>query len=621
MTAKPSFLKRIGLFVWNTVNGIRKLILNLIFFGILAAIFVAFMSDEAIVIEDNTALVLNLSGTIVDQKRFVDPIEAALNQGNEDNPNAEILLADVLYVINNATHDKRINTLVLDVASLHSASVSKMTAIGEALNDFKAADKTVIAHGNYFNQNQYFLASYASKIYLNTQGMVSLDGLSRYRMYYKSALEKLKINTHVFRVGTFKSAVEPFIRDDMSDADKASSNALLADIWSSYSEIVSKNRDIEPADLVLPPERYLTLLDEVAGDSAKMALNMKWVDELVSEEEFRLLMLDTIGEGITGAAAVGANMHQYRQVQFNDYLALVKPMPSNVEKDAVGILVAKGTILNGHQQAGDIGGESTAELLRKARFNDNIKALVLRVDSPGGSAFASEQIRQEILALKSAGKPVVVSMGSMAASGGYWISASSDYIYATPTTLTGSIGIFGMFATFEDALSHIGVTTDGVATSQWAGLTVTRPLNDKVAAVIQRHIERGYHEFITLVAKERDMTLEQVDTIAQGRVWTGKKALELGLVDELGDMEDAIAKAAELAKMDHFDTKLIEQELTPEQLFVQQVIGASAAYIPSSMQQSSLIEKVLTQWASVIEEFNAFDDPNGVYLYCDQCNY
>jgi protease-4 len=613
MTAKPSFFKRIGLFVWNTVNGIRKLILNLIFFGILAAIFVAFMSDEAIVIEDNTALVLNLSGTIVDQKRFIDPIEAALNQGNEDNPNAEVLLADVLYVINNATHDKRINTLVLDVANLHSASVSKMTTIGEALNEFKAADKTVIAHGNYFNQDQYFLASYASTIYLNSQGMVSLDGLSRYRMYYKSALEKLKINTHVFRVGTFKSAVEPFIRDDMSEADKASSNALLADIWSSYSEIVSKNRDISPDDLVLAPERYLSLLDKAEGDSAKMALEMKWIDKLISEEEFRLMMLDTVGEG--------KDKHQYRQVQFNDYLALVKPMPSYVEKDAVGILVAKGTILNGHQQAGDIGGESTAELLRKARFNDNIKALVLRVDSPGGSAFASEQIRQEILALKAAGKPVVVSMGSMAASGGYWISASSDYIYATPTTLTGSIGIFGMFATFEDALSHIGVTTDGVATSQWAGLTVTRPLNDKVAAVIQRHIERGYHEFIALVAKERDMTLEQVDTIAQGRVWTGKKALELGLVDELGDMEDAIAKAAELAKMDHFDTKLIEQELTPEQLFVQQVIGASAAYIPSSMQQSSLIEKVLTQWASVIEEFNAFDDPNGVYLYCDQCNY
>jgi protease IV len=613
MTAKPSFFKRFFLLLWNAINGTRKLILNLIFFSLLAIIAVALLSEEAIVIEQDSALVLNLSGAIVDQKHFVDPIEAALNKGDEDNPNAEVLLADILYVIHNATQDKRIKIIVLDLANLHSAGVSKMTAIGEALNEFKAAGKTVIAHGNYFNQNQYFLASYASKIYLNNQGMVSLDGLSRYRLYYKSALDKLKINTHVFRVGTFKSAVEPFIRDDMSDADKASSNALLADIWSSYSEIVSKNRGISPDALVLSPERYLSELDTHEGDSAKMALAMKWVDELVSAEDFRLAMIASVGSG--------KDPQYFRNVSFSDYLTLVKPLPHFIEKDAVGIIVAKGNILNGHQQAGDIGGESTSELLRKARFDDKIKALVLRVDSPGGSAFASEQIRQEVLAIQAAGKPVVISMGSMAASGGYWISASADYIYATPTTLTGSIGIFGMFATFEEALAQIGVNSDGVATSDWAGLSVARPLNSNVEAVIQRHIERGYHEFISLVATERNMTLAQVDAIAQGRVWTGKKALELGLVDEIGDMETAVAKAAELAKMSTFDTKLIEQELTPEQLFVQQVFSVTAAYLPQSLQKTSMLETLLSQWAGVLEEFKAFDDPNGVYLYCDLCNY
>ncbi|WP_445946205.1 signal peptide peptidase SppA [Shewanella sp.] len=613
MTTKPSFFKRFFLLLWNTLNGTRKLILNLIFFSLLALIAVALMSDEPIIVEQDSALVLNLSGSIVDQKHFVDPIEAALSQGEQDNPKAEVLLADILYVIHNATQDERINTIVLDLSNLHSAGVSKMTAIGEALNAFKAEGKTVIAHGNYFSQNQYFLASYASKIYLNTQGMVSLDGLSRYRLYYKSALEKLKINTHVFRVGTFKSAVEPFIRDDMSEADKASSNSLLSDIWGSYSEIVAKNRGISPDELVLSPDNYLEKLDSNEGDSAKMALSMKWVDELVSAEGFRLAMIDAVG--------AGKDPQYFRQVGFNDYLSLVKPVAHFVEKDSVGIIVAKGNILNGHQQAGDIGGDSTSELLRKARFDDKIKALVLRVDSPGGSAFASEQIRQEVLAIQAAGKPVVISMGSLAASGGYWISASADYIYATPTTLTGSIGIFGMFATFEDALAQIGVNSDGVATSEWAGLSVARPLNSNVEAVIQRHIERGYHEFISLVATERNMTLEQVDSIAQGRVWTGKKALELGLIDELGDMELAVAKAAELAKMKNFDTKLIEQELTAEQLFIQQVMGVTAAYLPQSLQKTSLIETMLAKWSVVLEEFNAFDDPNGVYLYCDLCNY
>ncbi|MGL5393507.1 MAG: signal peptide peptidase SppA, partial [Shewanella sp.] len=276
-------------------------------------------------------------------------------------------------------------------------------------------------------------------------------------------------------------------------------------------------------------------------------------------------------------------------------------------------------ILNGKQPAGQIGGESTAELLRKARFNKHIKALVLRVDSPGGSAFASEQIRQEILALKAAGKPVVVSMGSLAASGGYWISASADHIFATPTTLTGSIGIFGMITTFEDSLASLGVHTDGVATSDWAGLSVTRTLSPQVEAVIQRHIERGYVDFISLVATERKMSLEQVDTIAQGRVWSGKKALELGLVDELGDMEQAIAKAAKLANLTLFDTQVIEQELTPEQQFVQQMFATVASHLPATLSQSSMLEQMVAQWTGHLRTLESFNDPNHVYIYCDNC--
>ncbi|GGP42092.1 protease [Shewanella algicola] len=614
MSAKPSFLKRMFLLLWNTVNTIRKLIINFVFFGILAIIGVVLLSsDDEIIVEDQSALVLNLSGSIVDQKHYVDPFEAALTQGQENDPNGEILLSDVLYSINNATEDKRITSIVLDLANLQSAGISKMTAIGEALTQFKAANKSVIAMANGYDQNQYFLASFADKIYLNNKGMVSLDGLSRYRLYYKAALEKLKITTHVFRVGTFKSAVEPFIRDDMSQADKEASKVLLGDIWQSYSTIVASNRQIAPDQLVLSTDAYLEQLEQADGDSAQMAINMKWVDELVTADAFRLAMMERVGSDKEGKT--------FRQISFNDYRSVTAPLPNFVESDSVAVIVAKGNILNGKQPAGQIGGESTSELLMKARFDPVVKAVVLRVDSPGGSAFASEQIRQEVLALKAAGKPVVVSMGSLAASGGYWISASADYIVATPTTLTGSIGIFGMFATFEQALTHIGVTSDGVATSDWAGLSPARELSPQVAAVIQRHIERGYHEFISLVAQERHMTLEQVDNIAQGRVWTGKRALTLGLVDELGDIDVALTKAAELANMDKYDVKLIEQELSAEQQLMQEIFNATASYMPSSFSQSTVVEKMVKQWASVYEEFSKFDDPNNAYLYCEDCSY
>ncbi|MDO6612378.1 signal peptide peptidase SppA [Shewanella sp. 1_MG-2023] len=613
MSAKPSLIKRIFTLIWKTINGIRKIILNLIFFGFIAIIIVALSADDEIVVEDQSALVLNLAGSIVDQKRHVDPIEAVFKQSKSNDPEGEVLLSDIIYVINSATQDPRIQIIVLQVGNLRAGGISKMTAIGDALNEFKAAGKSVVAFGNSYEQNQYFIASYADSIYLNNKGAVSLEGLSSYRLFYKSALEKLNVSTHVFRVGTFKSAVEPFIRDDMSAPAKDASSALLTDIWQNYESTVAANRNIDQNDIVLNPQRFLTELDKVSGDSAQLALKMKWVDELVSDEAFRLAMVEKVGQDTEGDS--------FKQISFSDYHAAVQPIPSLIEKDSVGIIVAKGNILNGKQQAGQIGGESTSALLKKARFDDKVKAVVLRVDSPGGSAFASEKIRQEVIALKEAGKPVVVSMGSLAASGGYWISASADYIYATPTTLTGSIGIFGMFATFENVLSNWGINSDGVSTSEWAGISATRALDPNVSAVIQRHVEHGYHEFISLVAKERDMTLEQVDRIAQGRVWSGTRAVELGLVDELGDIDSAVAKAATLAEIEKFDTKVIQQELTTEEIFVQKMLASASAYLPQASTQSPILEQLFSQWISVVEEFSMFEDPNGMYLYCENCNY
>ncbi|GIU30706.1 protease [Shewanella colwelliana] len=613
MSAKPSIFKRILTILWNTINGTRKVILNLFFFGFLAIVIVALSSDDMPVVEDGSALVLDLAGAVVEQKRQIDPIEAVMKNGKANDGSGEILLSELIHTIDNAASDKRISSIVLDVGHLQWTGISKLQSIGDALSRFKESGKPITAIGNWYGQNQYFLASFADTIYLNTQGSVEINGLSRYRQYYKSALDKLKIKAHVFRVGTFKSAVEPFLRDDMSDAAKQANTELLSDIWSSYEATVAKNRNINPEDIVLSADRYISELDKAKGRSSDMALNMGWVDKLVSAEQFRLDMIAQVGEASDG--------DQYKQISFYDYQTLVQEQPPLIIEDAVGIVVAKGNILNGNQPAGQIGGESTSALLRKARFDETVKAVVLRVDSPGGSAFASEQIRQEVLALKAANKPVVVSMGSYAASGGYWISASADYIFATPTTLTGSIGIFGMVTTFEDSLASIGIHTDGVATSDWAGFSTTKGISEDLKAIIQRHIERGYHDFISLVANERDMDLEQVDGIAQGRVWSGKKALELGLVDELGDLDVAITKAAELAKLEKFDTQLIEQELTPQEQFIQEMFATVSVYLPMSSQQGGMLEQLLSQFSHIAEEFNAFDDPNGVYLYCDTCNF
>lgn len=613
MSAKPSIFKRILSILWKGLNGTRKVVLNLFFFGFLALIIVALTSSDLPVVEDGSALVLDLSGAIVEQKRQVDPIEAAMKSGNGKDSDAEILLSDLIHSIDNAAADRRISSIILDVGQLKWTGISKLQSIGDALTRFKASGKPIIANGNWYGQNQYFLASFADSIYLNPQGGVEIDGLSRYRQYFKSALDKLKIKAHVFRVGTFKSAVEPFLRDDMSDAAKEANTELLGDIWSSYEHTVATNREIPSSDLLLSVDRYITELDKAKGRSSDMAINLGWVDKLASAEQFRIDMIDQFGKANEG--------NQFKQISYYDYQALIQELPPLIVQDTVGIIVAKGNILNGQQAPGQIGGESTSALLRKARFDNDVKSVVLRVDSPGGSAFASEQIRQEVLALKTAGKPVVVSMGGYAASGGYWISASADYIFATPTTLTGSIGIFGMVTTFEDSLASLGVYTDGVATSDWASFSVTKGITPELKQIIQRHIERGYHDFISLVANERDMTLEQVDHIAQGRVWSGKKALTLGLVDELGDIDQAVSKAAELAKLDKFDSRVIEQELTPQEKFIQEMFASVSAYLPQSAQTNSVLDKFIAQWTQFAEEFSAFDDPNGIYLYCDSCNY
>lgn len=616
MDEKPNLFKRLFSGLFNIVNISRKIIINLLFFGLIVVFFVSITNDQhVVVIEDNSALILDLAGDIVEQKHLVDPMDAFVSEAlGKEKQNSEILLADILKVIESATTDNRITSLILKLDRMNRSGLTKMTIIAQALEKFKTSGKSITAIGENFTQNQYYLASYADEIWLDPNGWLILDGYGRYQLYYKSAIEKLSITPHIFRVGSYKSAVEPYMRDNMSEQAKEANMLWLVDLWNTYKTNVAQQRGFAITNFDENAETLITKLEAVKGDLALYALNNQWVDQLKTRNEVELALKELLG--------VSGDDETYESVNFNSYLStLYNPFPvEHSPTDKVAIIVAKGTILNGTQKAGTIGGDSTAKLLRDARENEDVKAVVLRVDSPGGSAFASEIIRQEVELLKLAGKPVVASMGTYAASGGYWISAPADKIYASPTTITGSIGIYGLMMTFENALSKLGVYTDGVATTEFASFSPTRPLSDGIAQIIQMNVNKGYQDFISLVAENRNMTLEQVDAIAQGRVWSGSKAKELGLVDELGGLEEAIVEAAKLADLGEYDTLLVEKELSPTDLFLRNVLGQASAFIPTSAVTISPIEKAIVKLKGELQSLSYLNDPKNIYTLCMSCD-
>jgi len=627
MTVLANLFKRILSGVWWLFTLTRSVVLNFIFIVLFIGFIVVLFSDkEKIVVPERTALVLNLVGDLVEQKHEVNPMDALLNDvfdQKEDKP--EVLVSNVIDVIARAKNDDRVEILVLQLQGLHNAGLSKLQDVGKALVDFKSSGKTIIALGDQYTQDQYYLASYADDVWLNPQGFMILDGYGRYKMYFKSALEKLAINQHIFRVGTFKSAVEPFLRDDMSDAAKEANKLWLSDLWDQYKIDVAKQRGFKATNFDESIDTLLTKFSQSDSSFAQYALANQWVDKLKTREQMRSQLTELVGENKKGTS--------YSQIGFKDYLDASSPNKAfeKNKTDKVAVIVAKGTILNGTQKPGTIGGDSTAKLLRKARLNKKVKAIVLRVDSPGGSAFASEVIRQEIELIKAAGKPVIASMGTYAASGGYWISAPADKIYAAPSTITGSIGIFGMMMTFEDSLSKLGIHTDGVGTTDISGFGPTQPLTEGMSQLFQLSINKGYQDFISLVADNRNMTLEQVDAVAQGRVWSGTKAKELGLVDELGNLTDAVVAAAELAQLEQYDTLLIEKEPSSHNKYLEMLVGnASSLLSLGSANSSDLItvsamtdkpvNVMISQLQTQLEMMNQFNDPQGKYTLCLACS-
>ena len=618
-----SFIKGFGkllIGILMVLQGILGLAVLLLFVGLFVGISDGFGGKKTVVsVPKEAALLINPNGVLVEEAESEDPFELFIQEAYGADEPSQIEVGKLAHAIRAAAKDDRIKGIVLDLSQLYipTISASKAHYLAGVIDEFKASGKKVYSVGDYYGQDQYLIASHADEIYMHDKGSLVLVGYGSYDAYMKSFLDKLLITPHVFRVGTFKAAVEPFLRDDMSPEAKEANLAFLGSMWTNYIASVEKARSL-PAGSI---DRFANNLGEILsasnGDFAQAALKYRLVDHLSSRPEQLAAMKEAFGEDDSGKS--------FKNISYAAYLHAIGP-----EKDGgdpnVAVVTAAGTIVDGEAAPGvAAGGDTIAGYLRRALEDDDVKAVVLRVDSPGGSAFASEIIRDEVLALKAAGKPVVVSMGSLAASGGYWISAPGDEIWASPTTVTGSIGIFAFFPTFEKAAQHWGLNMDGVGTTALSSLYATGvgPLEDNVADIFQQSVEDGYRDFLADVAEGRKLEPAYVDSVGQGRVWIGETAQGLKLVDHLGDIDEAVAAAARLANLTEYDRVNIREEHSPFSMFFGEAAAKTAAALgieKSKAQASrSLVRKAIATVEKELGFVDQFNDPNALYARCIVC--
>lgn len=604
--------------LWRVINVIRECILNLF---LLALILVGIGIWGAVSTSTHTptktlssqALVLNLSGTVVEQPTQNKKLGQLLGReflGNNSKIQQENSLFDIVDAIRQAKTDKSVTGIVLDLHDFAGGDQPALRYIGKALTEFKQAGKPVYAYGDNYSQAQYYLASFADHLYLAPQGAIDLHGMATNNLYFKGLLDKLKVSSHVFRVGTYKSAVEPFLRDDMSPAARDADSRWINQLWQGYLDTVASNRKLTAQQIFPGADAMIAALRANGGSTAQYALDNHLVDGLKTNAE--------VEHELTKKFGWNKQQKAFQQISIYDYNVA---NTSSTTKANIAVIVANGAIMDGPESDGNVGGDTTAQQIRDARLNPAIKAIILRVNSPGGSVTASEKIREELMAAKQAGKPIVVSMGGLAASGGYWISTPADYIIASPTTLTGSIGIFGVINTVENTLGSIGVHTDGVATSPLADISTTKALPDQVNQLMQLTIENGYRNFITLVATSRHKTPEQIDQIGQGHVWTGVDAKQNGLVDALGDFDDAVQKAQSLAHLTEASLQWVQPDPTWMDIIMAQMQASVSSSLPDSVKAwlPAPLTEVLTQVKQQPGLFNQQGDPQNRYAWCLNC--
>jgi len=608
-----NILRSIVYGLWRGLDVLRRF-LHLVVLLVVFGFVVGALRGSVPTVPLKAALLVAPEGDIVEQSSgdaLQQAVQEARGQGH-----AETLLWDLTDSIRAAAKDKRIQVVAIDLEKFDGAGQPTLEELAKALHEFRASGNKVISYGNEMTQERYYIAAQSDEIYVDPMGFVLIDGYARYRMFYKEALDKLGVDINVFRVGAYKSAVEEYTRTDMSPEDKQESSAYLNALWTSYQEAITRARKL-PADAL---SKYVNTLAKTVpaagGNAAQVALEAGLVTGIKSRLDVEKRLIDLVGGDDTTGSFKSVSTADYARVAHADMKIHADGKPR------VGVVVASGEILDGDQPPGTVGGDSTARLIRQARLDKNIKAVVLRVNSPGGSVMASEEIYRELLALRAAGKPVIVSMSTLAASGGYYISAPADEIWASPATLTGSIGIFAIIPTIDKTLGKVGVTVDGVGTTPLAGqLRIDRPMSDDSRALLQSQIGRGYEEFLSRVSTGRKKTREEIDAIAQGRVWAGTDAKRLGLVDELGSFDDAVKSAARRAKLTDYQLEFVEPELTwAQQLVLQFKSKAVKAVLSGGMdERTAAFARVAQKFDPLtreIERLSRFTERNKVYAYC-----
>lgn len=622
------FMKIFSL-IWRIFKFIRQLVINLVFivFTLCLITVISLISHYSTkssteLIGDQGALVLKLDGYLVDSRESPIVWQDALRELNGQSIPRQLSTFDIVYALENATDDDRIKGLVLDLNQFEGGELANLDYLGEAILSFKKSNKPVIAVADSYDQKQYFLASFADHIYLNPIGDVEITGLQAENLYFKSLLDKLGISTHIFRVGTYKSAVEPFLRDDMSAEAKSDLQQWLGKMWQNYQQTVANNRQIN-LDQVLPDaQTYIKELKKLKGDNSQYTLQRGLITEFADRFTINQKLIEFFGKDHQ------KDSNAPKLLALDDYLASLPDLSESDATHKIAVVNVEGAIIDGESYEQEVGGDTIARLLRQAYNDSAVKAVVLRVNSPGGSAFASEIIRQELVHLQQAGKPAVVSMGGMAASGGYWISSTADYIVAEKNTITGSIGIFSLFPSFEKTLKKIGVSADKVSTSPFAEMSSYSGLSPELNDILQLQIEQGYDRFLSLVSQGRNLSKEQVDKIAQGKIWLGGDALTHKLVDEIGSFDIAVDKAIELVN-GKLENKLEESEfdviwLQEEDKFL---LGSMLKGFQSQLKivlTDLLLENIplAKTHQKALQNFGLLtqmNDPKGHYLYCLTC--
>jgi protease-4 len=609
---------RLAGWLWGALDGLRR-VLHLILLLALFAVIMAGIAGPPVQVPSRAALVVDPEGELVEQLAG-DPIDRALGELQGDGVR-QVLVQDVVDSLEAAAGDDRIEAVVLRLEGMDAGGLPKLQAVARALRKVQAAGKKVVALGDSYDQGQYYLAAQADEVYLNDLGIVYVDGFGYYRTFLKSALDKLQVDLNVFRVGEYKSFVEPFIRDDMSEEDKAAGRQWLEALWSAYQRDVVAARKLEQGALDDYANNFAAYLEAAEGSTARVAVDHKLVDGLMSRQQFREYMTGLVGEGSDDS------IEDYSGIDYRSYLLATRRArpPDLVHEDHVGVIVASGQIVDGDAPPGEIGGDTLAGLIRQAAVDDSVKAVVLRVDSPGGSMFASEVVLDEIADLKAAGKPLVVSMGSLAASGGYYISMLADEIWASDSTITGSIGVGAIVPTVDRTLGALGVHVDGIGTTALAGqMRLDRPLGADARRILDQSVQEAYRIFVGKVAEARGMEFAQADEIARGRVWIGSDAHELGLVDTLGELPDAIDAAARRAGLepDAYGIRYVEPEMSLAARLLRDystrlLANAGRAGIRLPGAEAAPLRGLLRAGARQLAALERLNDPRGLYLLCD----